>query len=121
MSDPDSVSDEDRPAAGDPFGQLVERLNELSDLNGAATLLFWDQETMLPPAGTAVRAHQRATVERLAHYRLTAPQVGDWLEQCSGVEHAGSDAPGENGVPTGEPSVKTDLDAALVRVTRQDR
>ena len=36
--------------------QLKERLSVVSDLNGAASLLGWDQQTYMPPGGAAARA-----------------------------------------------------------------
>ena len=72
----------------------------------------------MPPAGVHARADQLATLDRLVHERLTAAEVGEWLdalERLVGAEIA------EEGAPSGEPDVPEDRDAALVRVTRRDR
>jgi carboxypeptidase Taq len=55
-------------------------LNEYSDLANVAMLLNWDQQTYMPVGGTRGRGNQRATVLRLAHEKLTAPEVGQLLE-----------------------------------------
>jgi Zn-dependent M32 family carboxypeptidase len=36
--------------------ELRERLGEIHDLGRAATLLAWDERTMMPAAGAAARA-----------------------------------------------------------------
>ena len=63
---------------------LRARLAELSDLDAIARLANWDQRTMMPPGGGPARAHQLATLERLAHERGTADEVGEWLEALEG-------------------------------------
>src|SRR5438445_255573 len=56
--------------------QRIERLKEaaavINDLEKAAALLSWDEETKMPPGGAEARAEQRATLHRLAHERLIA-------------------------------------------------
>ena len=46
----------------DALEELKERLAEVTDLGKVARLLSWDQQTMMPPAGTAHRADQFATL-----------------------------------------------------------
>ncbi len=59
--------------------QLRERLAELADLGALTRLVAWDQRTMMPPEGAPARAHQVATLERIAHDLGTDPQLGAWL------------------------------------------
>ena len=59
---------------------LRERMAELSDLTALGRLAAWDQRTMMPPAGGPGRGEQLATLERLAHERATADEVGEWLD-----------------------------------------
>jgi carboxypeptidase Taq len=80
---------------------LRERMAELSDLTALGRLAAWDQRTMMPPAGGPGRGEQMATLERLAHERATADEVGEWLD---GLEAAGLDG----------------LDAEIVRIARRD-
>jgi carboxypeptidase Taq len=70
----------------DALEQLKERLAEVTDLGKVARLLSWDQQTMMPPAGTAHRADQFATLLRLMHERFTDPEAGRWLEELRPVE-----------------------------------
>jgi carboxypeptidase Taq len=89
----------------DALEQLKERLAEVMDLYKVARLLSWDQQTMMPAAGTGHRADQTATVQRLAHERFTAPAVGRLLDELQPVEE----------------SLDPDSDdAALIRVARRD-
>ena len=65
---------------------LRARLAELSDLSGLGRLAAWDQRTMMPPEGGAARSEQLATLERVAHERATADEVGEWLDALEGAE-----------------------------------
>ena len=80
---------------------LRERMAELSDLTALGRLAAWDQRTMMPPAGGPGRGEQLATLERLAHARATADEVGAWLDEL------------ERDGPEG-------VDAEIVRVARRD-
>jgi carboxypeptidase Taq len=85
--------------------QLKERLIEVGDLTKVVRLLSWDQQTMMPPAGTAHRADQMSTVFRLAHERFTDPEVGRLLDELRPLEE----------------SLDPDSDdAALIRLTRRE-
>ena len=53
--------------------ELKTRLLEISDLNGAAAVLNWDQSTYMPRGGGPARGRQLATLSRLAHERF---QIG---------------------------------------------
>src|SRR5918998_1177883 len=54
---------------------LRERLAELSDLDGLGSLLFWDQNVMMPSGGAQARAEQAATLAKLIHVRETDPEL----------------------------------------------
>jgi hypothetical protein len=62
---------------------LLPRLRELTDLEQALRLLHWDQAVMMPRRGAAGRARAVATLEAIAHDRLTDPALGDLLEELS--------------------------------------
>ncbi|MEM1060075.1 MAG: carboxypeptidase M32 [Verrucomicrobiota bacterium] len=67
------------------YEKLVARGRELAVLGSTASVLSWDQETYLPPAGVAFRAEQMAELSSLAHTRATAPEIGEWLASCEGA------------------------------------
>ena len=68
--------------------QLKERLTEVVELGKVARLLSWDQQTMMPPAGTRHRADQMALVQRLAHERIADPELGRLLEKLRSREES---------------------------------
>jgi carboxypeptidase Taq len=89
----------------DALERLKERLVEVTDLGKVMRLLSWDQQTVMPPAGTTHRADQAATVQRLAHELFTDPAVGTFLDELRPVEE----------------SLDPDSDdAALIRLTRRE-
>jgi carboxypeptidase Taq len=87
------------------FDELRGRLAEINDLARAGALLGWDQQTMMPPRGGAVRAEQLATIGRIAHQRFTSPEIGQLLDDLVEFEQ---EQPYDS------------LEASLVRVVRQD-
>ena len=87
------------------FEALKSRLNTIHDLASAAGLLSWDQRTMMPPSGGAVRAERLATVGRLAHELFVSDETAELLEAASAYEQ----------------SQPYDSDeASLIRVARRD-
>ena len=83
------------------LSDLRARLAETTDLEHAAAVLEWDQETYMPAGGAGARARQVATLRRIAHERFTDDAVGRLLDAAEG-------------------EAESDLDRALVRVTRRD-
>ena len=93
------------PGMGDALEVLKVRLAEVTDLNKVARLLGWDQQTMMPPAGTKHRAEQFSTLMRIAHEKFTDPEIGRMLDELQPLED----------------SLDPDSDdAALIRLTRRD-
>jgi carboxypeptidase Taq len=89
----------------DALDQLKERLAEVQDLGKIARILGWDQQTVMPPAGTQHRAEQYSTLSRITHEKFTDPAVGKLLDELRPVED----------------SLDPDSDdAALIRLTRRD-
>ncbi len=62
------------------FDRLRELLGVVADLESAASMLGWDQQTYMPPGGAAGRAMQLATLSRLAHERFVSDEMGTALE-----------------------------------------
>ncbi|MDQ3066973.1 MAG: carboxypeptidase M32 [Actinomycetota bacterium] len=85
--------------------ELRERVGEITDLERAGALLGWDQQVMMPPGGSGVRAEQMATIERIAHEALTSDDMGRLLDKLGSGEDA---LDGESD------------DAALIRLVRRD-
>lgn len=85
--------------------RLKNSLAEVVDLQRAAAILSWDQETYMPAGGGLARAEQLATLSKIAHEKFTTDEMGLLLE----------------GLSAGAKSLAYDSDdAALIRVTRHD-
>jgi carboxypeptidase Taq len=87
------------------FIELTARLAEHNDLVSAASLLRWDQATYMPEGGNAARGRQLATLDKLAHDRLTDPALARLLDRVA---------------PAAEREGRESFAAALLRVARRD-
>src|SRR5512133_67111 len=61
---------------------LERAMAEARALGGALTLLQWDFETYMPPAGGEARGEQLAALQGILHERLVAPALGEALERA---------------------------------------
>ncbi len=86
--------------------KLKVRLADVADLEAAAAVLGWDQETYMPPGAIQARARQLTTLARLSHEVFTDPATGELLDKAAD-ETAGLPYDSD--------------DASLVRVTRRER
>ncbi len=84
----------------DKLQLLKDRMASISDLGGAGMTLFWDRQVYMPEGAVEGRAEQLATISRISHEILTAPETGELLEALEGLDP------------------ETD-DGALVRVARR--
>jgi carboxypeptidase Taq len=90
---------------GEAVAALKARLEEVRNLEMAAAVLDWDQQTYMPPGGLAARAEQKAALSKITHGLFVDPAVGELLERAAG--EVGDLSPDDD-------------DAALVRVARRD-
>jgi carboxypeptidase Taq len=65
------------------FVELKARLAEIEDLNAAASLLYWDQATYMPPGGASARGRQLATIHQIAHEKLIDGTVAQLLQDLT--------------------------------------
>lgn len=72
------------------FDRLYALWGEIKDLESAAALAEWDQETMMPPRGVEGRSRVAATLAGVRHARLTAPELADVLAACAESAEPGS-------------------------------
>ncbi len=87
------------------FDELWRRLAEIHDVEKAAGVLSWDEETKMPPSGAEVRAEQRATLNRIAHELNISPDLGELLEELRPFE---------------EEHDFESFEASLIRIARRD-
>ncbi|MEZ0395561.1 MAG: carboxypeptidase M32 [Anaerolineales bacterium] len=62
------------------LARLKEILAEIADIEGAASLLSWDQQTYMPPGAAEQRGQQSGTLGKIAHQLGTSPEMGKLLE-----------------------------------------
>ena len=74
------------------FDHLRARAARIADLTGTASLLSWDQETLMPSGGTESRAHQLGTLAALIHEHYIDPALGDLLRELRGELGAADEA-----------------------------
>lgn len=63
----------------DAYAELLTALREMATLGSVGSLLGWDEQVMLSPAGNGFRADQSALISRLTHERATDPRLGDLI------------------------------------------
>jgi len=85
--------------------ELRTLLGEVSDVNGALSLMGWDQRTIMPSRGEVVRANRMATLSRITHEMFTSDRMGELLADLEDYE---------KGLPFDH------IDASIIRVTRRD-
>src|SRR5262249_12778592 len=89
------------------FDELRGRLGEIHDLSRAASLLAWDERTMMPSAGAPARAESLATLARVRHDMFCEDDIGRLTEDVA----SGPDGDAEPGVS---------IPADLARVVSRD-
>jgi carboxypeptidase Taq len=90
---------------------LRARLGEIGDLSRAASLLAWDERTMMPPAGAEARSEQLATLAKVRHEMFCDDEVGRLIEESRSALDRGDG---------GEADAGESIDADLVRVVSRD-
>jgi carboxypeptidase Taq len=88
------------------LNQLRNLLGEHADLNYSAMVLEWDHQVKMPPGGALGRSYQIGTLRKLAHVRITSPEVGRLLDELT---------------PYAEGLDQDSDDARLITVTKRDR
>ncbi len=64
------------------IGELLAATRDARLLSSTASILGWDQETMMPEGGLEHRARQLAQLARMEHALSTAPRIGELLSQA---------------------------------------
>ena len=85
---------------------LKTRLGTIADLDGAAELAAWDQQTKMPRNGGQARAEMLATLASLRHATFTGDETGRLLESAAAELNGAERDPDSD-------------DARLVEVTRR--
>jgi carboxypeptidase Taq len=62
--------------------KLTEKFQRISNLQGAAGILHWDNSVMMPEGSYKDRANQLATISTICHEIITSPEVKDLLDDA---------------------------------------
>ena len=81
----------DIAASCKPYRELLEGLRDAAVVDSVRSLLGWDQETMMPPAGADLRSDQLAVMSSIAHDKHIDPRMGDLLAACESDENLKGD------------------------------
>lgn len=65
------------------FDRLVESSRDCALLTATSAILGWDQETMMPERGIALRSQQLAQLARLHHEQFTSKAVGEMIGEAA--------------------------------------
>jgi carboxypeptidase Taq len=65
------------------YAELIRHVRAVSLLSSCGSLLHWDQQTYMPPRGSAHRAEQLALIAGLTHAQFTAPEIGELLSEAA--------------------------------------
>ncbi len=66
------------------YNEYVTKMQQIADVKYASAVLQWDQETYLPPKGSAIRGRQIATLNELAHQQFSNEKTGALLTELLG-------------------------------------
>lgn len=69
-----------------PYDRLSALAGEIHAFRTTLSLLWWDEETGMPPKALAWRARQTEALSAHAHRLSTSPEFGDWLARCEDEE-----------------------------------
>lgn len=64
------------------YQELMQRLNDVHQLQASAGLLGWDQQVLMPAANAHARGAQLAVLSRLAHEILTSDETARLFEDA---------------------------------------
>ncbi|MEO0680399.1 MAG: carboxypeptidase M32 [Pseudomonadota bacterium] len=72
--------------AADAYAALLSHHHRIAALEDAASILSWDQETCMPPAGAAQRAESRGALAAVLHGLRTDPRLPDWIAAAEAAD-----------------------------------
>ena len=87
------------------LADLKTHLTKIHEINAAASVLYWDKVTYMPPKGATARGNQIATLRQIAHEKFTDEAIAQLLEDLR---------PYEQSLPYNHP------EASLIRITRRN-
>ncbi len=80
------TTDGTETAGAGTYERFENRVERIRNVGNAAGILRWDQEVVMPEAGTPARAKQLSTLSSIGHELLTAEETGALLEALEGAD-----------------------------------
>lgn len=68
------------------YDQLQARFHRIGVIDGALSMLGWDEAVMMPDGGSETRAEQVATLRQIQHEMLTDQAAGDLIGTAKGLD-----------------------------------
>jgi len=68
------------------YDEFLETVKRMSNVGYASGVLSWDQEVMMPEAGTPARSKQTAALSAVGHEILTSDEMAEYLDELAEVE-----------------------------------
>ncbi len=65
----------------DPYDKLMANARNLTILGTAASVVYWDMETKMPPKGIKLRSQQLAMLQQIIHKMTVDPEIGNLLSK----------------------------------------
>jgi carboxypeptidase Taq len=78
--------------ATNAYEELTERYERISNIEGAAGILSWDQEVMMPEGGTPARSAQLSALSATSHELLIEEEMGEALDAAESADLDESEA-----------------------------
>ncbi len=75
--------------SSDTYDAFLAHVQQLTYLGDAAGVLDWDQQVMMPDAGTPARAKQKSALSTLRHELLTDDDLAAWLDDLEAADLSG--------------------------------
>ncbi|HET7322969.1 MAG TPA: carboxypeptidase M32, partial [Halococcus sp.] len=73
-------------ASTETYDELTDRYERITNIQGAAGILNWDQEVMMPEGGTPARSAQLSALSAVSHELLTEDEMGEALDAAESAD-----------------------------------
>ncbi|MEC9434238.1 MAG: carboxypeptidase M32 [Pseudomonadota bacterium] len=70
----------------DAYAALRDHTARIAALEGAASILSWDQEAMMPPRGAAQRAESRGALAAVTQDLRADPRIAGWIDDAMATD-----------------------------------
>jgi len=80
------MSDTAAPEAAATYEQFLDHVTRMTNVQNAAGILNWDQQVMMPDAGTPARSQQTAALSTVHHEMLTSDELADYLDELEATD-----------------------------------